>query len=121
MLYSPGELFDKCSILEIKMGKGLPVKDEFALVKSEIDALTKMVPSTNELYFKILDSNIKQYALEDRIRVEKTMTKVGKIALEIRVQNDIRVSLKNEINKATGYRFREEKKYLSKDDGKETT
>lgn len=112
MLYSPGDLFDKCSILEIKKDKGLDsVLHEYKAVKEEVEHYIKLEPDTYNLYAEILESNRKQFDLEDLVRVEKSLEKVGKIALEIREFNDNRVRIKNEINKLCGYQYLEAKRY----------
>jgi hypothetical protein len=94
----PGDLFDKCTILRIKHDKGLDVP-EYPVVLAEVKKMTGDDKMLDLLYEQLWSSNLIQYDWEDRIRVEKKMSEVGKIAILIREQNDNRVNLKNNINK----------------------
>lgn len=114
MTYSPGDLYDKCSILQIKKEKGLEVP-EFEFVWEEVDETLKNNEMLKQLYEQLVKSNTTQFELEDLIRVEKKMNKVGEIALLIREFNDRRVALKNRINKELNYTFQEVKCYKRKE------
>ena len=103
MQYNAGDLLDKCTILEIKSSKGLNVLDEFMKVKFEVynDYLEKD-EAFKTIYMALMRVNREQYELEDKIRVADRLEEVGRIALDIRIHNDERVFLKNEINKLAG-------------------
>lgn len=110
MVYSPGDFLDKYSILSIKKKKGLDVNDELEFCKEEFVGLTKSSRVDN-VYMELYESNLFQFELEDKIRVEKDLATVGQIALDIRKQNDYRVHLKNKINEICQYKFLEQKDY----------
>lgn len=109
--YSPGDLLDKCSILEIKKNKGLNVLSEYSIIKDEVVKRYFILPEIEKLYKALVDSNLEQFDLEDLIRVEKNLERVGEIALKIREFNDRRVNYKNIINKLSGESFPEIKSY----------
>lgn len=110
MIYSPGDFLDKYSIIVIKNGKNLNVYKEMVEMKTEFINLI-FNKEIEELYNILLESNAKQYDLEDKIRVEQNLLIVGQIALDIRKQNDYRVEIKNKINEIAGYKFKEIKDY----------
>lgn len=113
MIYSPGDFLDKWSILNIKKEKGLEVEKEILANKPEFNSLftSRKENDALDLYIKLLDSNRYQFDLEDKIRVEKDLSVVGQIALDIRKQNDYRVELKNKINEIFKYAYMEVKEY----------
>jgi hypothetical protein len=105
---SPGELFDKLSILEIKKNKGLKVDYEY----SELFIFLKeYMPKISVIYDTLSSSNKSQWDLEDKIRTEVNLDDVGRFAILIREYNDNRVSLKNRINKVLDLGFEEKKEY----------
>lgn len=110
MIYSPGDFLDKYSIIVIKNGKNLNVHKEMLEMKPEFSNLI-FNKEVETLYYVLLESNAKQYEMEDQIRVEPNLLIVGQIALDIRRQNDYRVELKNKINEVVGYKFKEIKDY----------
>lgn len=110
MEYSPGDFLDKYSILWIKAQHGLDVEDEINSmnVEAEYYFLKKKI---KEIYEKLLESNSKQFDLEDCLRTSNDLAEAGKFALEIRKFNTNRVNYKNEINELTSFAFLEQKKY----------
>ena len=111
MEYTPGELVDKCTILDIKIRKGLLVEGEFQAVYKEVQELFKKSSKIKTLYKKLFESNMEQYDLEDLVRVEKDLATVGKISLDIRKHNDNRVIMKNKINEILNQGLQEVKLY----------
>lgn len=109
MKYSAGDLFDKCSILRVKKEKGLNVP-ELEVFSKEVEEIIRDNPTLELFYFRLIESNARQFDLEDVIRVEKNLEKVGQTALLIREYNDNRVALKNKINNIVG-EFEEVKLY----------
>jgi hypothetical protein len=105
---SPGELFDKLSILQIKRDKGLAVEEEYNTLHN---FLFEFFPSVSLLFDSLVLSNRTQWDLEDVIRSEKDMSVVGKTAVLIREYNDNRVNLKNKINRKLQMGFEEQKNY----------
>jgi len=107
-IVSPGELFDKLSILEIKKERGLKVEKEynelFLFLKDYISKITA-------IYDLLLASNKSQWDLEDKIRVEQNLDDVGRFALLIREYNVTRVELKNKINDKLKLGYQEKKDY----------
>jgi hypothetical protein len=117
-----GELFDRLSILEIKMKE---IKDEHKLenVKKEYDYTTELVNSldkketTDELYEVLYSINYMLWNIEDEIRIcekekifdEKFIT----LARQVYMINDKRAKVKKEINVLYNSDFIEEKSYES--------
>jgi hypothetical protein len=117
-----GELFDRLSILEIKMQE---IKDENKLenVKKEYDYTTELVNSldkketTDELYEVLYSINYMLWNTEDKIRIcekdkifdEKFIT----LARQVYILNDKRAKIKKEINVLYNSEFIEEKSYQS--------
>jgi hypothetical protein len=115
-----GELFDRLSILEIKMKE---IKDEHKLenVKKEYDYTTELVNSldkketTDELYEVLYSINYMLWNIEDEIRLcekqkifdEKFIT----LARQVYMINDKRAKVKKEINVLYNSDFIEEKSY----------
>jgi len=118
---SVGELLDKISILEIKMGK---IKDpvklnfinaEYYILKEQLD---KNVPSNdklNSLYQTLKEINAKLWVIEDDKRLcEKNSSFTEnfiKLSRDVHFLNDNRAKIKLEINNHTKSKIKEIKEY----------
>ena len=120
---SAGELFDKISILEIKLEK-ITDKNNLEEVKKEYEILKKAQSSSIELTDKIknLFNSIKEvnlvlWATEDEIRVCEKNNDFGKNFIELArgvyLNNDKRAKIKSEINKILGSNIIEIKQYVN--------
>ena len=120
---SPGELLDKISILEIKLGK-ITDKNNLEEVQKEYEILKKAQSSSIELTDKIknLFNSIKEvnlvlWAIEDEIRVCEKNNDFGKNFIELArgvyLNNDKRAKIKSEINKILGSNIIEIKQYVN--------
>lgn len=109
--YSPGDLFDKYSILLVKHQKGLPVTGELELFRLEVEALVEEHPDAKQVLESLVESNSLQFELENQINKEQDRSKVGSIALDIRRRNNHRVQLKNRIQELCRASFLEIKSY----------
>jgi ribosomal protein S15P/S13E len=114
---SLGELYDKQSILFIKLGR---IKDEEKLknIQNEYDLLTKFCkehPIDHHYWYDLVHINSHIWAVEDNIR-EKEKLKIYddqfiNLAKEIYYSNDKRSEIKREINLKYGSNIVEEKSY----------
>ncbi len=118
---APGELIDKITILEIKAER-IDEPAKLANVRIELEAITatrdKSVPQSielDELSDELKKINIKLWEIEDDIRNCERNKDFGpefvRLARSVYVTNDIRASLKRDINKLLGSRLIEEKSY----------
>lgn len=112
---SPGELFDKQTILLIKEGKHVgnrkTIINEINLLWRAQQLYTAQLDNSqhnqlNTLFSKLYLCNLHQWELEDKVRSEKST----EAAVAARENNTQRVALKNEINKLFGATL-EAKKY----------
>lgn len=101
---SLGELYDKISILEIKMENILD-HQKIKLVEHELLELEKIAdkhPISNKLKRDIKAINTKLWDIEDKIRIEeknKTFnSKFKELARSVYYSNDERARIKREIN-----------------------
>lgn len=116
---SLGELFDKVSILEIKMEnigdprKIINVRDE----REKLYAIVGNFPIDQKLYIDLLNVNKKIWEVEDNIRECERNKNFGKkfieLARSIYYMNDERSRIKKEINLRYGSEIIEEKSYKS--------
>jgi len=117
---SVGELYDKLSILEIKLKKitkknsHKEVKKEYLILKNIEANLSK----NNKIIklFKILKKiNLSLWTIEDKIRIcekNKDFSKVFiKLARNVYLNNDHRAQTKSKINQLYGSNIREIKQY----------
>ena len=116
---SLGELIDKITILQIKTQKleGVALEN----VNSELAALEKIL---NNLQIKIeptlvqhlKDINQELWRIEDDIRHQERLQNFDenfiRLARSVYKVNDLRASVKKEINTSYGSKFIEEKSYL---------
>jgi len=114
---SLGELYDKISILEIKMEQ---IKDTVKLdnVSKELvqlKAIAKSCPISKELYDNLKDVNLRLWFIEDNIREKEREHLYDEdfinLARKVYITNDIRSNIKKEINLTYGSDLIEEKSY----------
>jgi len=116
---SIGELYDKISILEIKIGN-MDSPGKIANVTKEYGLLRKIAedyPIDTELYKKIGQVNKRIWDIEDGIREcekEKHFKERFKdLARAVYFNNDLRSEIKKEINLKYGSAIVEEKSYTN--------
>ena len=117
---SVGELIDKLSILQIKREKIIDenklshVQTEYIKLKEVSEIYINQKP-INSLFNKLLDVNRILWNIEDLIREKDKKNEFDEefieIAKKIYKNNDIRFSLKNEINLITNSEIKEQKNY----------
>ena len=117
---SNGELLDKFSILEIKMGN-ITDPDKLTNIENEYKELTSdctdlLRNSTiSSLYAELKSINQKLWTVEDDIRDCERSKDFGQefisLAREVYFTNDDRARVKKEINLASGSSLVEEKSY----------
>ena len=118
---SPGELFDKITILEIKKAR-FRDKEKLRNVEVELDLLkgvwSENVPSSPELdrlYNELKTVNERLWDIEDDIRRCERSNDFGEafigLARSVYRMNDRRSSIKRAINELLGGRIMEEKSY----------
>ena len=117
---SNGELLDKFSILEIKMGnitdpsKLTNIENEYKELTSDCTDLLRN-STISSLYAELKSINQKLWVVEDDIRECERSKDFGQefisLAREVYFTNDERARVKKEINLASGSSFVEEKSY----------
>ena len=119
---SVGELFDKITILEIKLNN---ITDESKLknIKNELDLLAEIalkidpIYKEKELYNSLLKINQELWGIEDGKRSHEAIKDFGEkfiyLARQVYIQNDKRASVKRSINELYGSEIIEEKSYKS--------
>jgi hypothetical protein len=117
---SNGELLDKFSILEIKMGN-ITEPSKLANVENEYRELTSDCTNLlrdskiSSLYAELKSINQKLWVIEDDIRDCERSKDFGpqfvSLAREVYFTNDDRARIKKEINLASGSSLVEEKSY----------
>lgn len=117
---SNGELLDKFSILEIKMGnitdpsKLVNIENEYRELTNDCTDLLRN-SSISTLYSELKSINQKLWNVEDDIRECERRKDFGQefisLAREVYFTNDERARVKKEINLASGSSLVEEKSY----------
>ena len=120
---SVGELLDKISILEIKQEKIKDseslkfIKDEYDVLKSELDKNIKTDEKLKNLFNSLKDINSKLWVIEDDKRMCEKNKDFGekfiKLSRDVHFLNDNRAKIKLEINNQTGSKIKEIKEYTS--------
>ncbi len=115
---SNGEIVDKLTIIEIKLGK---IKDKAKLknLRKELKVLDKaagkIISRKDPLYRGLYEINLRLWDIEDSIREFEKAKNFGKEFIEtarsVYFTNDRRAELKRMINEQTGSDLREEKSY----------
>ena len=121
--FSIGELLDKISILEIKLQKIKNpeklrfIKDEYSILKNQLEKKIKSSGELNELYKSLKEINSKLWVIEDEKRLcekEKEFDeKFIKLSREVHFLNDDRAKIKLEINNLTNSKIKEIKEYTN--------
>ena len=119
---SVGELYDKITILNIKLKK-INDPNKLKNIKIELDALSeqsnKIILKNNEIlkeYIqKLQDINEQLWDIENTKREYEANKDFGdtfiKISRDVHFKNDIRASIKKEINLLSNSKITEEKEY----------
>ena len=120
---SVGELLDKISILEIKQEKIKDagslkfIKDEYDVLKSELDKNIKTDENLKNLFNSLKEINSKLWVIEDDKRMCEKNKDFGekfiKLSRDVHFLNDNRAKIKLKINKLTGSKIKEIKEYTS--------
>lgn len=120
---SPGELLDRCTILEIKLER-IKNDDKLRNVRHELDATLKLIAlslvpddRTRSLSEALKAVNEELWVIEDDIRECERNGDFGPafvaLARSVYRQNDRRAALKREINEHLGSEIVEEKSYAA--------
>ena len=120
---SAGELFDKISILEIKLEK---IKDknnlvelnkEYKILKNAQNSNVKITDKISKLFKEIKEVNTNLWNIEDKLRICEKNKDYGKnfieLARAVYLNNDKRSIIKLKINKILGSNIKEIKQYVS--------
>jgi len=120
---SAGELFDKISILEIKLEK---IKDknnlaeinkEYKVLKNAQNSNVEITDKIEKLFNEIKEVNTNLWNIEDKLRICEKNKDYGKnfieLARAVYLNNDKRSIIKLEINKILGSNIKEIKQYVS--------
>jgi len=120
---SVGELLDKISILEIKKEKINDseklqfINDEYEVLKHQLDKNVKSDEKIDKLFQSLKEINAKLWIIEDDKRLcEKNSDfseKFIKLSRDVHFLNDNRAKIKLEINRHTGSKIKEIKKYTT--------
>jgi hypothetical protein len=119
---SVGELIDKLSILHIKKTK-IFNNEKLKFINEEFELLYNFSSvylndeKISSLYFKLVDTNLKLWEIEDELRVIELTKDFNSTFIELSRQvyhtNDERFSIKNKINELTDSEIREQKDYVN--------
>ena len=120
---SAGELFDKISILEIKLEK---IKDknnlaeinkEYKILKNAQNSNVEITDKIEKLFNEIKEVNTNLWNIEDKLRICEKNKDYGKnfieLARNVYLNNDKRSIIKLKINKILGSNIVEIKQYAS--------
>jgi hypothetical protein len=119
---SVGELIDKLSILHVKKTK-ISNQEKLIYINKEFELLYNFSSvylndeKISSLYFKLVDTNLKLWEIEDELRVIELTKDFNSTFIELSRQvyhtNDERFSIKNKINELTDSEIREQKDYVN--------
>ena len=117
---SNGEILDKFSILKIKLAnirdydKIKNVEKEIKIIEPMFDSISKDF-KIKDLFEMLLEVNKKLWIIEDNIREHERNKNFGEsfieLARNVYITNDIRATLKKEINFLSNSNIIEEKSY----------
>jgi hypothetical protein len=117
---SIGEVVDKVTILEIKLekfkdeAKKANVKKEYEILKKEMEK--EGISNESDEFKRLKEVNLKLWDIEDSIRIQEAHKKFGekfiKLARSVYFENDVRATIKKEINLKYGSELIEEKEYV---------
>tara|TARA_B100000242_G_C42866288_1_gene402112 strand:- start:272 stop:661 length:390 start_codon:yes stop_codon:yes gene_type:complete len=118
---SVGELFDKISILEIKLHKIKDkekikfIEDEYKVLKKQLTLKVKKDEYLEKLFRNLKEINTNLWLIEDEKRLCEKNSEFGekfiKLSRDIHFLNDERAKIKLEINNITGSKIKEIKEY----------
>ena len=113
---SIGEVVDKLTILEIKSEK--MSDNKLKNINKEILAITNTISKLDidsDLIRKVKEVNLELWEIEDKIRLKESLNQFDKdfisLARSVYIKNDLRASLKREINIKYNSDIIEEKSY----------
>ena len=119
---SAGELFDKISILEIKLDKiknkntHEKINKEYKMLITARDSSIEITEKINQLIKDIKQVNLNLWNIEDKIRICEKNKDFGstfvELARSVYFNNDKRAKIKSEINEILGSDIREIKQYV---------
>ena len=117
---SNGEILDKFSILTIKLAnirdydKIKNVEKEIKIIEPMFDSISKDL-KIKDLFEMLLEVNKKLWIIEDNIREHERNKNFGEsfieLARNVYITNDIRATLKKEINFLSNSKIIEDKSY----------
>ena len=120
---SAGELFDKISILEIKLEKIkdknnlVEINKEYKILKNAQNSNVEITDKIKKLFKEIKEVNTNLWNIEDKLRICEKNKDYGKnfieLARAVYLNNDKRSIIKLEINKILGSNIKEIKHYVS--------
>tara|TARA_Y100000310_G_scaffold310755_1_gene356320 strand:+ start:943 stop:1344 length:402 start_codon:yes stop_codon:yes gene_type:complete len=120
---SAGELFDKISILEIKLDKIkdknnlVEINKEYKMLKNVRNSNIEITDKIEKLFKEIKKVNTNLWNIEDKLRICEKNKDYGKnfieLARSVYLNNDKRSIIKLEINKILGSNIKEIKQYVS--------
>ena len=118
---SCGELVDKLTILQIKKIKIIEknkleqVNKEFEYLMKTYSDILKKFPNLNEMYDRLYQINLKLWEIEDKVRLFEKNDKFDQsfidLARNVYQTNDLRFTIKNEINEYLNSDVKEQKSY----------
>lgn len=120
---SPGELFDRISILEIKQERIqaaeqlVNIRFELGRLRAAQSRLPKIAADIRRLTERLKSTNEALWEIEDEIRACEAAQSFGprfiRLARSVYRENDLRAGIKREINKLMGSAIVEEKSYTT--------
>lgn len=118
---SCGELVDKLTILHIKKIKIIEknkleqVNKEYEYLMKTYSDILKKFPNLNEMYDRLYQINLKLWEIEDKVRMCEKNDKFDQsfidLARNVYQTNDLRFTIKNEINEYLNSDIKEQKSY----------
>ena len=120
---SAGELFDKISILEIKLDKIkdknnlVEINKEYKMLKNAQNFNVEITDKIEKLFKEIKEVNTNLWNIEDKLRICEKNKDYGKnfieLARAVYLNNDKRSIIKLKINKILGSNIKEIKQYVN--------
>jgi len=119
---SAGELFDKISILEIKLDKikdensKKEVSKEYHILKKTLNSNIDLNEKINSMFDELKKINSNLWIIEDKLRICEKNKDYSKDFIELArgvyLNNDKRAKIKSEINELLGSNIKEIKQYV---------
>ena len=120
---SAGELFDKMTILEIKLDKiedknsQKEITKEYNVLKDALNSSIDLNDKVQNLLKELKKINLNLWIIEDKLRICEKNKDFDKNFIELArgvyLNNDKRSKIKSEINKILGSNIREIKQYVN--------